>query len=302
MNTETEQKVQKVDELLTDILVHFPYPMRRGETDFWPALKELSRLDIEVFDLAMTQRKKPLLPFWKAFELVNRRWPKLKLVKRVKELIEHAHDRLKEIGESELERIRRKAFAGAPKAKRLLEYLEAIQVDANKTAEIDWQDYKELLFGPGNCRIACDAPEPRLRRSGFSYSSALIIKPSRERCYARALEILTTDLRYEPLRDKARPLLCWMITIRIPDYYGVLKSNHLEWLVSLDEKINADVAEKSRKEEQRAQNRERQDLHRLRSIFTSHERALFAKVAYQKASDEFRTEVSEADFVRRISR
>lgn len=173
MDAETEQKVQKVDELLTDILVQFPYPMRRGETDFWPALKELPRLDIAVLDLAMTQRKKPLLPFWKAFELVNRRWPKLKLVKRVKELIEHAHDRLKEIGESELERIRCKAFEGAPKAKRLLEYLEAIQVDANKTAEIDWQDYKELLFGPGNYRIACDAPEPRLRRSGFSYSSAL---------------------------------------------------------------------------------------------------------------------------------
>jgi hypothetical protein len=301
MNTETEQKVQKVDKLLTDILVYFPYP-RGGETDLWPSMKELSRLDVAVLNLAMTQRKKPLLPPWKAFELVNRRWPKLKLVKRVKELVEHARDRLKEASKSELEPIRREAFEGAANARRLIEHLGAIQVDANKAAAIDWQDYKELLFRPGNYRLACDAPTPQLRRSGFSYSNALISEPSRERCYARALEILTDDLRYEPLRDKAGPLLCWMVTSRNPDYYGVLKSHHMEWLVRLDKEIAADTEEKFKKQEQREQNLSRQRIHRLRKIFTRHERAMLARVMYRKALSEFRAEVSEADFVRKFSR
>jgi hypothetical protein len=301
MNAETEQKVQKVDELLTDILVHFPSPTGE-EAVCWPSVKELSSLDIAVLNLAMTQRKKPLLPFWKAFELVNRRWPKLKLIKRVKELVEHACDRLKEASKSELEPIRREAFEGAANARRLIEHLETIQVHANKAAAIDWQDYKELLFRRGNYRLACDGPAPELRRSGFSYSNVSISEPSRERCYARALEILTDDLRYQPLRNKAGPLLCWMVTSRSPDYYGVLKSHHMEWLVRLDKEITADTKEKSKKQEQREQNLSRQRLHRLRKIFTSRERAVLARAMYHKAPGEFRADVSEADFVRKFSR
>jgi hypothetical protein len=298
MSAETEQKKKRVDELLTDILLR---PVV-SETDFWPSIKALCRLDGAVFALAMIQRKMPPQPTWRAFELVNKRWPKLKLVKRVKEFIERAHDRLKEASKSELEGIRREAFEGTPKAKRLIEHLEAIQMGAKQAAGVDWHDYKELLFRSGSYRLACDAPKAELQRSGFRYSSISVSEPSRERCYARALEILTDDLGYEPLRAEARPLLCWMIAIRIPDYYGVLKSNHLESLVRLDEEINAVIAERSRKEEQRTQNRDRQNLHRLRSILTSRERALLAKIAYHKAPDEFRTDVSEADFVRRISR
>jgi hypothetical protein len=220
----------------------------------------------------------------------------------VKELVAHAHGRLKEASATELNRIRRDAFEGAPKVHGLLEHLEAIQVDASKTAGIDWQDYKELLFRPGNYRLACDGPAPELRRSGFSYSNVSISEPSRERCYARALEILAEDLRYEPLRDKALSLLVWMVMSQIPDYYDVLKSNHMGFSISFAKKMDADIAEKFRKEEQREQNLARQRLHRLRKTFTSRERAVLARVMYHKAPSEFRAEENEADFVRRFSR
>jgi len=124
MNTETKQKVQKVDKLLTDILVHFPSP-RGGETDLWPSVEELCDLDIAVLNLAMTQREKPLRPFWKAFKLVNRRWPKLKLVKRVKDFVEHARDRV--FGN-------RKQLAGAFGLSNRVRFLAQTCVDRSKSA------------------------------------------------------------------------------------------------------------------------------------------------------------------------
>jgi hypothetical protein len=296
VHPETGWKKQKLDDLLADILARVI-----SDNDFWPSDTVLSGLNLTVLALAMTQRKKLLLPHWKAYELVNRRWPKIKLIKRVKELVAHARDRLKEANATELSRIRRDAFEGAPKAHELLEYLEAIQEGVNKAAQIDWQEYKELLFKLGNYRLACDQPAPELRRSGFSYSNVSMSEPSRERCYTRALEILAEDLRYEPLRDKALSLLVWMVISQVPDYYGVLKSSRMGGLIIFDRRMDADIAERLRKKEQRAKNLARQRLHRLRKIFTSRERAVLASVMYHKAPSEFR-ERSEADFVRRFSR
>ena len=300
MSAATEQKKQKLDELLTTLLALFP-SRSVCQTALWPSEKELFPLDRAVRDLAMTQRKKLLLG-WEAYELVNKRWPKLRLVKRLNLLVERARDRLKDAGKSELKRIRREAFEGAPKAKRLLEHLESIQVDTNETAKIDWQDYKQLLFKPGSYRLACDAPEPQLPRSGFSYNRASISEPSRERCYARALEILTDDLRYQPLRDKAQPLLNWIAIRDNPDYDDVLKENDMEWLNWFAKDSLDDLVQSQKRHRELAQQRFRQSLHRLRSIFTSRERMALAKVLYHKAPSQFRSNVSEADYVRKISR
>jgi len=306
MNSETKQKVQKLDELLRRLLDLFPCPTKGSQFVIWPSERDLWELRRGVRDLAMTQRKKETFTTawkWKAYELVNNRWPKLRLVKRLNELVDRARDRLKGPNANELSRIRIDASTGALKAIQLLEHLEAIQEDANKAAEIDWQDYKELLFNQGSCRLACDA-KPQLRRSGFSYSSASIIESSRERCYARALEILTDDLRYQALRDQARPLVNWIAVVAYdnPDYYDVVISNHMERKAEFAKWSFADFDESEREKRQRAQNRKRQFIHRLRGIFTRRERAMLAKFEYNKASSEFRSKVSEADFVRRFSR
>jgi hypothetical protein len=157
MKAETKQKVQKLDGLLKSFLDLLPYPTRENQLVHWPSHRELSDLRHAIRDLAMTQRKKETFKTawtWKAYELVNKRWPKLRLVKRINELVERARHWLKEANATELSRIRIDASTGAPKAKRLLEDLEAIQEDANNAAEIDWQDYKELLFQQGSYRFA----------------------------------------------------------------------------------------------------------------------------------------------------
>jgi hypothetical protein len=233
MNAATKQKVQKLDELLETFLVLLPYPTRERQIAHWPSDRQLWVLRHAVRDLVMTQRKKETFTIawtWQGYELVNRRWPKLRLVKRLNELVERARNWLKEANATEFARIRLDASNAGPKSKRLLEHMEAIQEDANKAAEIDWQDYKELLFGQGSYVLACDASEPQLRRSGFSYGNASISEPSRERCYARALEILTDDLRYQSLRNQAWPLLTWIAVAAYdnPDYYDVVISNHME--------------------------------------------------------------------------
>jgi hypothetical protein len=302
MNAATKQKVQKLDERLTELLALYPY-RTVSQSAPWPSATELIRLDYAVRDLAMSQRKKKWLLGWETYELVNKRWPKLKLVKRLNLLVGRARDRLKDAGESELERIRREAFEGAPKAKRLLEHFESIQVDTNKAAEIGWQNYKQLLFKPGSYRLACDAPEPQLRRSGFSYNSASISEPSRERCYASALEIFTDDLRYEPLRDKAYPLLSWIAIHDNPDYYDVLIENHMEWLNWFAKDSLDDLVQSQKRHRELVQQRFRQRIHRLRSRFTSRERMIIlAKVSYQKEPSQLRAAVTEAEYVRKISR
>jgi len=306
MKAETKQKVQKLDELLETFLILFPHPATESQIVEWPSERQLWDLRRDVRELVMTQRKKETFRTawtWKAYELVDRRWPRLRLVKRLNELVDRARDRLKEASETELQRLRRAASEDTPKAKQLLKRLEAIQQDASKAAKIDWQDYKELLFKSGNPRLACDA-EVRLQRSGFSYSDASINKPSRERCYARALEILADDLRYQASRDKARPLLSWIAVAAYDnlDYYDVVESNDMEWKANAAKWGFAEFDESERKKVRRAHNRERQSIHRLRGIYTRRERAMLAKIKYHKASGEFRSKVSEADFVQKFSR
>jgi hypothetical protein len=172
----------------------------------WPSDALLHELDFSVEGLARMELKRPITvhtPYWKAYEWVNKREPGIRLIPRVKDLVGRADKLLRDAGEPELVRLRRKASGGAPEAQRLVKALEAIQEDASKAGKIDWNDYEGLLFsGSDNkpVQLACgDLPAS-----------------SRVRCYARALEILTDDLRYRPLRDKSLPLLVWLSGTRSP--------------------------------------------------------------------------------------
>jgi hypothetical protein len=106
------------------------------------------------------------------------------------------------------------------------------------------------------------------------------------------------------VRDEALPLLKWIgVYARNPDYYDLLKWDyHSEWLSEFAKESSADLDQSLRKQKTRAQNLERQHIHRLRSKLTSRERVILAKVFYHKAPSQFRAKVSEADFVRKISR
>jgi len=178
----------------------------------WPTDAQLHELDLAVVGLANMERKKPitvLTPYWKAYEWLNKREPQIRLVSRVKGLIERADQLLKEAGESDLVRLRRKASAGVTEARRLAEHLEAIQEDPSKAVKIEWEDYEGLLGDNKPFRLP----------HGDSASQDV-------RCYVRALHIIVEDLRYRRLLDAVFPFLTWIAGIGSPDAER-LKHNYL---------------------------------------------------------------------------
>ena len=80
------------------------------ELCWWPSRELLCEIEKDVSFLALSERVRRILPVWKAFEQVDRRWTKLRLKLRVGNLIKHARDLLRD--ESELTKIVRLAIAG----------------------------------------------------------------------------------------------------------------------------------------------------------------------------------------------
>src|SRR5882724_3617995 len=68
----------------------------------WPRSDDLSALDSSVKTLSLSDRKKVPEPLWKAFKLVNQRWPGFGLVRRLNALASRARNLLNEAGESDL--------------------------------------------------------------------------------------------------------------------------------------------------------------------------------------------------------
>jgi hypothetical protein len=77
---------------------------------FWPSHEILAQIEDDVLVLAQRERKKPIVPVWKAFEQVDRRETKLPLKLEVNDLISRALAMLP--GESELNKVVRLAIAG----------------------------------------------------------------------------------------------------------------------------------------------------------------------------------------------
>jgi hypothetical protein len=75
----------------------------------WPMRGLLREIQEDVLVFALHERKKPIFPFWKAFEQVDRRMPKLRLKSRINDLIHRARSMLR--SESELTKAMRAAMA-----------------------------------------------------------------------------------------------------------------------------------------------------------------------------------------------
>ena len=96
---------------------------------FWPSSDDLLRLDSSVKTLSLSDRKKVPEPLWKAFKLVNQRWPRFGLVRRLDALVLRARRLLSEAGDSDLTWVRREARGsgeGALEAKNFLADLRDI--------------------------------------------------------------------------------------------------------------------------------------------------------------------------------
>jgi hypothetical protein len=220
---------------------------------FWPSADVLGALDLSVKRLAMLHREKVPKPLWKAFELVNRRWPGFRLIRRLDGLVSRARKLLEEAGESDLTQAGREARGSGERAsetKKFLADLRKIQKDIKEARKIRWQNHEHFLFQPGvnkRVQLACGdaAASPRVM------------------CYSRALEIIVDDELRKPLRDNAWPLLGWIAHLGNPAYSDVLKWNDfMEWMAKRETEREAE----ERVQRKRAQDLERQKRHRKRKI------------------------------------
>jgi hypothetical protein len=84
----------------------------------WPSRELLQEIDRDVIVLAIVQRKKPILPVWKAFEQVDKRMKKLRLKSRLNDLISRTCAIL--AGESELGKAARDWETGKAEAQSLV--------------------------------------------------------------------------------------------------------------------------------------------------------------------------------------
>src|SRR6266480_3945684 len=62
----------------------------------WPSEDALVRLNSSVRTLSLFDREKVPKPMWRAFELVNQRWPGFGLIRRLDALVSRARNLLKE--------------------------------------------------------------------------------------------------------------------------------------------------------------------------------------------------------------
>jgi hypothetical protein len=220
---------------------------------FWPSRDELAELDLKVKELAILFRDNVPEPLWKAFEVVNQRWPGFRLIRYLDALVSRVRKLLGEAGESDLAGARREARGSSQRAleaKRFLADLQKIQKEPKTAAKIEWPCYEHLLFRPGENRrvqLWC----------GDSPASPRVI------CYARALEMIVDDEHHEPMRKNARPLLEWIARVGNPAYSDLLAGNDfVKWMAER----YAQQAAEERAGRKRKQGRERQRRFRVRKI------------------------------------
>jgi hypothetical protein len=156
--------------------------------------------------LIATERKKRPSPAWKAFQLLDRRMPKLLLVKRVDNLVKRAGNRLEEVAQHPLSKLQRQADCGDENAQKLLDDIAVIRDGQHVAKNIDWKEHERALAQFSRTRSV----EPSYGRSA----------PLELRCYARALELIVDDCRRKPL--KSWPLTEWAAQIGHPDAKSLL--------------------------------------------------------------------------------
>jgi hypothetical protein len=190
-----------------------PDPQAKGATDlakamkqftFWPTSDLLLPLENSVMRLVRLERKKPLRPPWKAFQLIDKRMPSLRLVLRVNNLVKRARDRLTKSGESALSKLGRQARAGNLNARSLLRDIALLRNNFSAGKTMDWAQHEKVL-----------AQFSRTRSVELAYSDSTAA-PQKVRCYARALELIVDDNQREPLRRNSEPLVGWLVGMGHP--------------------------------------------------------------------------------------
>jgi hypothetical protein len=142
-------------------------PKRKGF--LWPRDKDLRDIDQCIFGLAGTLRKKKLLTHTEAILLVDKKWPGLRLRRRLLQLIEaglgHQNAPLPDVPESfeHFLWIKNLAKGHGPTAElagRFIHDHELLRARQRRLSQIKWAPYKEILLRRDGRAIAPQCPIP----------------------------------------------------------------------------------------------------------------------------------------------
>jgi RNA polymerase sigma factor (sigma-70 family) len=173
---------------------------------WWPQNDLLKQIKDSVLILASTERKKPEWRPWKAFELVDRRNPGPRLIKRIGELVERARERFTESNFSDLE-----ALSADKDALKLLRDIDRIKENVSDAKAIDWAQHKDILS-----RFTDDGPLVHIDGNDASLA-----------CYARVLELIIAHRKWEKLRKESEALVFWLLEIGYPKATELEVFNHM---------------------------------------------------------------------------
>ncbi len=182
--------------------------MKRKQFTRWPSAGDFEGLMMNVEFYCETRRAR-----WKTLQRLDRRIPSLRLVLRVNNLVKRAKDRLAEAGESCVGVLRRQAISGKKDADALLRDIARVRKNLKAAKEIDWTQHEKVL---GQFS----------RTQTVELSCGRSAAPPEVRCYARALELIVDNYRYE-LQTGPDALISWLNRIDHPAAQELLALNHI---------------------------------------------------------------------------
>jgi hypothetical protein len=161
---------------------------------YWPPRELLKSLEESVVLLIATERTKKPSPRWKAFILLDKRMPSLRLVLRVNNLVNRAISRLKNAGESVLSKAARDT--GSVAAQNLLRDLVLQKQNLGDLLK----DHDER----NRVRLESKPLMLWLSKIGHPYVRDLVVFRHAPASMARFYEMLSENLKMRWQREKAR--------------------------------------------------------------------------------------------------
>src|SRR5262249_35885071 len=168
---------------------------------WWPQRELLEQIEDGVLTIALTQRKYPARRIWKNFELVNKRNRKLHLLDHVNDLVSRARERFTELGWSKLEEL---SWEQGEDGKKLFHDISRVRENLTAAKTIDWAQHKGILSKLSD-------------EEHFAHSSGNDIALA---CYARVLEFIVEEPKWEKLRKQSDALVFWLLKIGHPGAEG----------------------------------------------------------------------------------
>jgi hypothetical protein len=178
----------------------------REQCTRWPSAGAFEGLMMHVIFYLGTRRVR-----WKTLKRLDKRIPSLRLVWRVNHLVKRAKARLAEAGESCAGVLSREAMGGRKDAESLLRDIARVQQNLKTAKEIDWTQHEKTLA--------------QFSRTQTVELACGLTAPPEVGCYARALELIVENYRYE-LQTKPGPLIVWLVQIDHPAAQELLALEH----------------------------------------------------------------------------